>query len=130
MTKEYKQIYTEQLQVVQDFLNEEVDNHDTDLMVDRLSKMNTYLAMLPELYARLVELQQIDQQDAYQRNLEWIFKAPATVANRYMESQTIDANKLVNWCERLNRAIVHISENMRTQISYAKQQMVLTRTGY
>ncbi|MBR1775066.1 MAG: hypothetical protein IJ759_06025 [Bacteroidales bacterium] len=130
MTKEEKQLYTDQLQEIQDFLYEEVDDHNTDLLVERLTKMNSYLAMVTELYPRLVEIQQTDLQVAYQQNIEWIFKAPATVANRYIESQTIDANKLVNWSERINRAIVHISENMRTQISYAKQQMVLTRTGY
>ena len=130
MTKEEKQLYTDQLQEIQDFLYEEVDDHNTDLLVERLTMMNSYLAMVTELYPRLVEIQQTDLQVAYQQNIEWIFKAPATVANRYIESQTIDANKLVNWSERINRAIVHISENMRTQISYAKQQMVLTRTGY
>ncbi|MBQ9253273.1 MAG: hypothetical protein IJ180_00695 [Bacteroidales bacterium] len=130
MTKEEKQLYTDQLQEIQDFLYEEFGDHNTDLLVERLTKMNSYLAMVTELYPRLVEIQQADLQVAYQQNIEWIFKAPATVANRYIESQTINANKLVNWSERINRAIVHISENMRTQISYAKQQMVLTRTGY
>ncbi|MBO6117331.1 MAG: hypothetical protein J6P44_02185 [Bacteroidales bacterium] len=130
MTKEEKQLYTDQLQEIQDFLYEEVDDHNTDLLVERLTKMNSYLAMVTELYPRLVEIQQADLQVAYQQNIEWIFKAPATVANRYIESQTIDANKLVNWSERINRAIVHISENMRTTISLRKQELVLTRTGY
>ena len=130
MTKEEKQLYTDQLQEIQDFLYEEVDDHNTDLLVERLTKMNSYLALVTELYPRLVEIQQADLQVAYQQNIEWIFKAPATVANRYIESQTIDANKLVNWSERINRAIVHISENMRTTISLRKQELVLTRTGY
>ena len=130
MTKEEKQLYTDQLQEIQDFLYEEVDDHNTDLLVERLTKMNSYLAMVTELYPRLVEIQQAYLQVAYQQNIEWIFKAPATVANRYIESQTIDANKLVNWSERINRAIVHISENMRTTISLRKQELVLTRTGY
>lgn len=130
MTKEDRQMYNDQLKIIQDFLSEDVDDHNADFMVERLTKMNSYLVLVSELYPSLIEIQQQELQMVYDKNLEWVLKSPATVVNRFMECQTTDINKLVNWCERINRAIVHISENMRTQISYAKQQMILNRSGY
>ena len=62
--------------------------------------------------------------------LKAILKMPATIAMKFIASQTVTENYLVNWLDRINRTCTHQSDNIRTQISFAKEQMSLTRRGY
>ena len=67
---------------------------------------------------------------AYAEHTKSILKMPATIAQKFIASQTVDENYLVNWLDRINRTCTHQSDNIRTQISFAKEQMGLTRRGY
>ena len=55
---------------------------------------------------------------------------PATIASKFITCQNADANYVVNWLDRLNRSLVHIGDNTRTQISFAKEELRLTKNGY
>lgn len=128
MTKEEYEIYKKQLDIMQKFISQDIDE-DPNELVSRLSILNVYIAQAGQLYAEIKKAMADEMQEVYASS-PWIWKAPATVSNRYIETKCSDALYLDAWCERLTRALVHISDNCRTIISYKKQEIVLTRTGY
>lgn len=48
----------------------------------------------------------------------------------FVSAQSVTANQLVVWLDRINRTLVHAGDNIRTQISFAKQDLALQRKGY
>lgn len=103
---------------------------DPNELVARLSELNVYLARTGRMLAEAACIRDRAVAAVYAEEAKAIFRMPATVARRFVESQTADENELVTWLDRLNRACTHQSENLRTQISFAKQQLELTRKGY
>lgn len=103
---------------------------DPNELVARLSDLNVYLARTGRMLAEASCIRDRAVAAVYAEEARAIVKMPATVARRFVESQTADENALVTWLDRLNRACTHQSENLRTQISFAKQQLELTRKGY
>lgn len=103
---------------------------DPNELAARLSDLNVYLARTGKMLAEASCIRDRAVAAVYAEEARAIFKMPATVARRFVESQTADQNALVVWLDRLNRACTHQSENLRTQISFAKQQLELTRKGY
>lgn len=51
-------------------------------------------------------------------------------AIKFVAAQSVTANQLVVWLDRINRTLVHAGDNIRTQISFAKQDLALQRKGY
>lgn len=101
---------------------------DANVLVDRLNDLNHYLARTAVMLAEAKVIHDKAMLDSY---LAYDFeKMPASVVNKMVASMCGESNRLVNWVERLNRALVHIGENMRTQISFSKEQLKLTRSGY
>lgn len=49
---------------------------------------------------------------------------------KFVAAQSVTANQIVTWLDRINRTLVHAGDNIRTQISFAKQDMALQRKGY
>lgn len=101
---------------------------DVNVLVDKLNDLNHFLArtavMLPE--AKMIhDKAMLDTYLAYDFE-----KMPASVVNKMVASMCGESSRLVTWVERLNRTLVHIGENMRTQISFNKEQLKLTRSGY
>lgn len=103
---------------------------DPNEMVARLSDLNVYLARTGRMLAEASCIRDRAVAAVYASRAEVIERMPATVARRFVESQTADQNALVVWLDRLNRTCTHQSENLRTQISFTKQQLELTRKGY
>lgn len=114
---------------IQDFL-ELTCSDDPNEMVARLSDLSVYMARTGKMLADARRMQDAAVAATYAEHTKSILKMPATVARKFIESQTAAENYLVNWIDRLNRACTHQSENLRTQVSFAKQQLELTRKGY
>ena len=120
----------EELHEIQQFLEDSPSSDVPDLLVDRLTMLNAYMARTGFLLAEA----KADQDNAIAavfaefKNL--IIKMPATVARTFIASQCENENYYANWIERINRACVHQSDNIRTQVSYAKENLKLTRSGY
>ena len=101
---------------------------DANVLVERLTDLNHYMARTSVMLAEAKMIQDKSLLDAY---LAYDFTGmPASAVNKMVASMCGEANMLVNWIERLNKALVHIGENMRTQISFSKEQLKLTRSGY
>ena len=129
-------MYTEELEVlsiiaqkIQGFLEEDFDE-SPNALVERLGIINSYLAVSGKALADAKLIQDKQAQLIFAEELKSITKMPATIASKFITSQNADANYVVNWLDRLNRGLVHIGDNTRTQISFAKEELRLTKQGY
>ena len=114
---------------MQYFLEEGVSNEPDDLS-SRLALLNIYMARSGNLLAIAKSIQDHSRKEFFDNNLDELGKLPASVANKMIESATGDANHLVTWLDRINRACTHQSDNLRTIFSYVKENLKLTRNGY
>lgn len=119
----------EEAQRIQDFL-EITTSDDPAELTNRLSDINTYMARTGRMLADAKLLQDNAMSATYGEHSKAIMKMPATIASKFISSQCGDVNYLVNWLDRLNRTCVHQGDNIRTQLSFIKEQLSLTRKGY
>lgn len=121
----------QEAQEIQNFLESVPDNNeDPNELSIRLTYLNNYMARSGKMLADAKMMQDSAVAAAYAEHTKSILKMPATIAQKFIASQTVDENYLVNWLDRINRTCTHQSDNIRTQISFAKEQMGLTRRGY
>nr|DAN45502.1 MAG TPA: hypothetical protein [Caudoviricetes sp.] len=121
----------QEAQEIQDFLESVPDNNeDPNELAIRLAYLNNYMARSGKMLADAKQMQDSAISAAYAEHSKAILKMPATIAMKFIASQTVTENYLVNWLDRINRTCTHRSDNIRTQISFAKEQMSLTRRGY
>lgn len=114
---------------MQEFL--ERDNTDSpEALVERVTKLNVLLARSGKLLADAKLIQDEISADVFIANEATIIKMGATLGRQYVQARTSNINYYVNWLDRLNRAMVHVGENMRTQISFVKEELRLTKSGY
>lgn len=99
-------------------------------MVERLSILNVYMARTGVLLADAIRLKDAVVNALFRQEYDRIKGLSPSVAKEYINSCAADENRLVVWLDRLNKACTHHSENFRTMISFAKQQMDLERRGY
>lgn len=114
---------------IQDYLEITASDDPTEL-IERLSAINSHMARSGYLLAQCQRLKDEASAILYTRDIKLITKMPATVANRYVEAMTAREGCLLKWLDRINRSCVHQSDNIRTQVSFLKQQMDLERKGY
>lgn len=114
---------------MQEFL-EITASDDPDELVQRLTEINVYLARSSKLLAdaRLLQSERIRQE--VEDNMGTIRMLSATLAKKYVDALASEESRAVDWLDRLNRSFVHVGDNIRTQISFAKEQLKLTRSGY
>ena len=121
----------QEAQEIQDFLESVPDNNeDPNELAIRLTYLNNYMARSGKMLADAKQMQDSAISAAYAEHSKAILKMPATIAMKFIASQTVAENYLVNWLDRINRTCTHQSDNIRIQISFAKKQMSLTRRGY
>lgn len=114
---------------MQEFL--EVGNTDSpDALVERVTKLNALLARSGKLLADAKLIQDEISAEVFLANETTITKMGATLGRQYVQASTSNINYYVNWLDRLNRAMVHVGDNIRTQISFAKEELRLNKSGY
>ena len=116
-------------ETMQSFLEVTTSENPKEL-IQRLSDINVYLARSGKLLADAKEFQDESTSAIYNDYEDFITKVPATVSIKFINSKISYVNKLVNWLDRLNRAFVHTGDNIRTQLSFAKEELRLTKNGY
>lgn len=114
---------------IQQFLEISVSDNPEEL-VERLSYINVLLARTGKMLADAKLLQDRAITAAYTEHMNAIMKMTPTVSVKFINAITLNENYLVNWLDRMNRVLVHSSDNIRTQISYNKEQLRLTKSGY
>lgn len=123
-----KVLFAEAMQM-QEFLEATPSDNPAEL-VSRLGIINTYLARSGFLMAQAQKMQDETIANIFHLASEQIVRMSATIANKFVMAHASDVNSLYLLLERQNRAFVHQGENLRTQISFAKQEVELQRRGY
>lgn len=121
-------LYKECLEM-QSFLEITTSDNPQEL-VQRLTDINVFMARSGKLLADAKLMQDKTVANIYERRSDYVIRMPATIATKFISSQSDDTNYLVNFLDRINRSCVHQGDNIRTQISFAKQDMALQRKGY
>ena len=122
---------TLEIEQMQAFL-EEAPPDDANLLVSRLTTINALMARSGKMLAdaKLLQDTLTEMVFADEEVVEKLCRLSATLGMKLVQSSTARANHLVNSLDRQNRAFVHQSDNLRTQISFAKQDLSLQRKGY
>ena len=120
----------EELKKIQEFLESEPVTDDPAELIDRLTKMNAYMARSGFLMAEAQADRDAAIAGLFAEHQKAILQMPATVSQKSISAMCTDENFYATWTERINRLCVHESDNLRTQVSYAKENMALTRRGY
>lgn len=116
-------------QTMQEFL-EITCTDDPDGLIGRLADLNVYLARSGKLLADLKFEKDKQVSSFIKANEERIAMLPASVSNKLINAETSECNYYVNWLDRINRSLVHVGDNMRTQLSFIKEELKLTKNGY
>lgn len=103
---------------------------NADVLANRLTDINTILARTGYLLAEAQRIQDEARCAVFTLNAETIKQFAPSMAKTFVESKTSNENFVCKWIERLNRTCVHISDNMRTQISLAKENLRMIKNGY
>lgn len=109
---------------------EQAPTDDADVMARRLAELNTIIARTGLLLAEAKAILNDKMNKVMEANFIEISQLSATVGKMYAEAHCNEEIKLVTWVERLNRSSVHISDNLRTLISLAKENLRLIKNGY
>lgn len=114
---------------MQSFL-ETTTSEDANELVPRLSELNVVMARSGKLLADAIELQDKVTALIFKENTDYIRMLSATIASKFISSQAAEINGLVKWLDRINATAKHQGDNIRTQISYAKEELRLVKNGY
>lgn len=114
---------------MQKFLEQEVGN-DPQELYERITQTNVFLSRSGFLLAEVKLLQDQAAKEVFDNHASYISSLSATTAKQYISVQTADINYYVNWLDRLNRAFVHSGDNIRTQMSFLKEELRLNKAGY
>ena len=119
-----------ELQEMQSFLESEPVTDDPGELIERLTRLNAYMARSGFLMAEANADRDAAVAGVFAEHQKAILQMPATVSQKFISALCKDENYYATWTERINRMCVHQSDNLRTQVSFAKENMALTRRGY
>lgn len=115
---------------IQDYIETPENLRDPGSLVARLSAINTYIARTGRLLSDAKRLKDSAEEAFMSENKELMEKVNSTTFGRLLSADISGYDYLVKRIDRLNAALTHISANLRTEISWMKEEMGLTRSGY
>ena len=98
-----------------------------DVLAERLGQCNVYIASTGRMLAEAKSLLDNATVRAFETYGAKVEKMGAQMGGKILQAYCKDEAFLVNWIERENRALVHQADNLRTLISYAKENMRMSR---
>lgn len=115
-----------ELKTIQEYL-ESSEISEGDGLVDRAHNLRIYLARTGKLLADSKYHADTMVNSEIMRLLRENVELPASTMNNFIKSACKNLNYLVDWSERMNRAITHEIELMRSLISKEKTEMQFSR---
>ncbi|MBQ7750314.1 MAG: hypothetical protein IJR77_03715 [Bacteroidales bacterium] len=118
----------EELKVIEEmeaFLKQVAPPDDPYVLTDRLSYLNAYMAWAGTLLGKAQEELRNAKKAVQVEHFASLCKMPATVQKDFVENMCAKEIAMVTVLDRLNAACTHQSDNIRTQVSFIKQQMAL-----
>ena len=119
-----------ELKEMQTFLESQPVTDDPGELIERLTTLNAYMARSGFLMAEANADRDAAIAAVFAEHSKAILQMPATVSQKFIGALCKEENYYATWVERINRMCVHQSDNLRTQVSFAKENMTLTRRGY
>ena len=117
---------TEEVSGIQAFMQQGPTDEPT-VLAERLAYCNVYLARSGEMLAQAKALLNEAVTVVWEKKGDMLLKAGAQLAQKVLAGYCKDEQFLVDWLDRVNRGLVHQSDNLRTLVSYAKANMTLGR---
>lgn len=105
-----------------------IDNGD--LLVEYLGGLNTIISRTGLMLAEAQKIRDLARNAVFADDFAKIKSLSTTLANKYVESCTADENALLEWITQLNKTAKHQADNLRTQVSYAKELSRIIKSGY
>ena len=100
--------FIKEIEEMQSFLEITASDNPKEL-IDRLTDINVYLARSGKLLADAKAYQDQVTANVYASHMEFISRVPATVAMKFVAAQSVTANQIVTWLDRINRTLETIS---------------------
>ena len=119
-------------QDIQSFLEITCSNN-VDEIIDRIFTLNVYLARTGEMLATAKRLLRHRKTEEINKTIIAIAKAShlsASVQNALLDSICENESYVVDFIERINRVCVHQLDTLRSVLSYEKESIRLSNTGY
>ena len=119
----------EELKKMQEFADEPY-TEDAAVLLPRLTQIGAYVSRTGYLKAVAEADRDRAVQAVFAEHANQILKMPATVSQKFISALCDKQNFYCTWIDRLNRTLTHQADIVRTQTSFAKEDLALTRRGY
>lgn len=117
---------TEEVSGIQAFM-EQGPTDEPVVLAERLALCNVYMARSGEMLARAKEMLNEAVAAVWEQKEERLLKAGAQLAQKVIAGYCSKEQFLADWLDRVNKGLVHQADNLRTLISYAKENMKTNR---
>jgi hypothetical protein len=117
---------------IQSFAEITVSDNPQEI-AERMISLGVYIARSGKMLADAKYHLNKKRKDETMQLIELILsnkKLSAKVQNSLIDSICRDEQYLVDWIERLNRSVTHQMEEMRSLLSYEKENLRISKTGY
>jgi len=124
--------FREEAKLIQSYLEIHCSNEPEEI-IDRITKLNVYMARSGEMYATAKKLLRSKKSSEISKTIIIIAKEThlsASVQNALLDSICEEESYVVDWIERINRGCVHQIDSLRSLLSYEKENIRLNNTGY
>lgn len=106
---------------------------DPEEMSERISTLMSYMSRSGEMLAKAKKILRARKTSEINKTIISIAKAShlsASVQNALLDSICEEESYLVDWTERINKTCTHQIDGLRSLLSYEKEEMRLSKTGY
>ena len=117
---------TDEASGIQAFMEQEPTDEPV-VLAERLALCNVYMARSGEMLARAKEMLNDAVARVWEQKEERLLKAGAQLAQKVIAGYCSEEQFLTDWLDRINKGLVHQADNLRTLISYAKENMKTNR---
>jgi len=117
---------------IQAYLDITVSNNPAE-MSERISTLMSFMARSGEMLAEAKKILRAKKTEQIQQTIIAIAKQAclsAKVQNALLDSICQDESFLVDWLDRINRSCTHQIDGLRSLLSYEREHLRLTKTGY
>jgi uncharacterized protein YoaH (UPF0181 family) len=117
---------------IQTYLNITCSNDPAEI-TERISQLMAYLSRSGEMLAVAKKLLRASKTQEISKTIIAIAKEQclsATVQNALLDSICEEESYLVDFIERINRTCTHQLDALRSLLSYERENLRITKTGY
>ena len=122
----------QEIKEISDYLNIACSNNPQEIQ-ERISTIMVYMMRTGEMLANAKKMLRKKKSDEIQNTIIRIAKEnclSAKIQNALLDSIAEDEAFLVDKLDRLNASCVHHLDALRTLLSFEKESLRLTKTGY